>query len=91
MNNDFADWAVRRTVRVYLAYHHAIHARAQEGRPYLLRDLVAVLVHEGLKVKLVEGMPDLPDSSHLLVEDRLNIHIACLPPPSSGSSTCISV
>ena len=79
MDTDFADWAVRSTVKVYLAYHHAIHARAQEGRPYLLRALYAVLVHEGLKTKLVEDIPDQPDSGRLIVEDRLHVTIACVP------------
>ena len=36
MNTEFSDWAVRKTVKVYLAYQHAIHAQAQKGRPYLL-------------------------------------------------------
>ena len=84
MNTDFADWAVRKTVKVYLAYQHAIHAQAQKGRPYLLPALYAVLVHEGLNGKIAAGTPDPPDSGHLIVEDRLNIHIACVPRPTLG-------
>jgi hypothetical protein len=79
MNIDIADWALRRTVKIYLAYHHILQARAQEGQPDLLQALFAVLLHEGLKVKLVEDLPDQPDSGRLIVEDRLNIHIVCIP------------
>jgi len=33
MNTDFSDWAVRKTVKVYLAYQHAIHARRRQACP----------------------------------------------------------
>ena len=73
MNTDFSDWAVRKTVKIYLAYHHAIHARAQEGRPYILRALFAVLVHEGLKAEPVEGVEGLTVDLLSLVESFLEL------------------
>jgi hypothetical protein len=79
MDTDFSDWAVRKTVKVYLAYHHAIHARAEAGLPWIRQALYAVLIHEGLKVKIVDKIPDQPDSGRLVVEERLNVSIACIP------------
>jgi hypothetical protein len=79
MNIDFSDWVVRKTVKVYLAYHHAIHARAEAGLPWIKQALYAVLIHEGLKVKIVDKIPDQPDSGRLVVEERLNVSIACIP------------
>ena len=79
MNTDFSDWAVRKTVKVYLAYHHAIHARAEAGLPWISQALYAVLIHEGLKVKVVDRFPDQPDSDRLVVEDKLHVSIACVP------------
>jgi hypothetical protein len=79
MNTDFSDWAVRKTVKVYLAYQHAIHARAQADLPWIKHALYAVLVHEGLRVKIVDRIPDQPDSGHLVVEDGLNVNVACVP------------
>ena len=78
MNTDFSDWAVRKTVKVYLAYYRAIHARAQAGWPWIRQALYALLVHEGLKMQIVNRIPDQPDSGRLIVEDRLNVHIACV-------------
>jgi hypothetical protein len=79
MNTDFSDWAVRKTVKVYLSYHHAIHARAHAGLSWIKHALFAVLIHEGLKVKIVDRIPDQPDSGRLVIEDRLNVSIACVP------------
>ena len=79
MNTDFSDWAARKTVKAYLAYQHAIHAHAEAGLPWIRHALYAVLIHEGLNVKIVDKIPDQPDSGRLVVEDRLNICIACVP------------
>jgi len=46
---------------------------AEAGLPWIRHALYAVLIHEGLKVKIVDVIPDQPDSGRLVVEGGLTL------------------
>ena len=78
MQSIFSDWVVRKTIKVYLSYHHAIHARAKEDRPYILHALYAVLVHEGLEA-VIDGQDPETGIGYLIVDKRITISVICVP------------
>ena len=78
MQSIFSDWVIRKNINVYLSYHHAIHARAKEGRPYILHALYAVLVHEGLEA-VIDGQDPETGIGYLIVDKRITISVVCVP------------
>jgi hypothetical protein len=99
MESIFSDWVVRKTIKVYLSYQHAIHARAKEGRPYILHALYAVLIHEGLEAATAGEDPET-GIGYLVVDKRISISVVYVPKLNeedylwlpthfeSGSQTC---
>jgi hypothetical protein len=88
----FSDPTVRRIIKIYRSYYGVIHIRAlRGGQPYILRALVAVLIHDGISASIVDYSPDVPDSGHLLVDGRITVRVVCVPklynkPFSTGGS-----
>ena len=79
MSPDFSDPTVRKIIKIYLSYHHAIHTRAlREGRPYILRALYAELFHEGFKTQIMDCISDESDSGHLIVDKRITVWVVCV-------------
>jgi len=78
MESIFSDWVVRKTIKVYLSYQHAIHARAKEDRPYILHALYAVLIHEGLEA-VIDGQDPETGIGYLIVDKRITISVVCVP------------
>jgi hypothetical protein len=78
MESIFSDWVVRKTIKVYLSYQHAIHARAKESRPYILHALYAVLIHEGLEAAAAEQDPET-GIGYLIVDKRITISVISVP------------